>query len=281
MLFNFICSHISLTEQKKFDFMPYWKNEEACFEEAKVEGKDRYGKKASGFWPRDTPQMQLQYLGWLKKVMDPDTGEFYKQRDKDGNIIKGTGPKQVIRQIVRIRTTDDKEWLYSNGYLIGFDVVGDPVSQSCSNPETWTRTGFQYKKEYDTEQGRVKTRIVGPNSHETVYEMPFNEKNLKELFDKRITPADLQLMGQKRPISLTFAVKDERNNVVREVKDATGIPHKTLDLFLKQFDYLANSDYITPQQKAEARQNAVDMGLLPKEAQQGQQTPAPPKGTYS
>ena len=90
--------------------------------------------------------MQLQYLGWLQKVMDPDNGEFYKQRDKDRNIIKGTGPKQVIRQIVRIRTTDYKEWLYSNGYLIGFDVFCDPVSQSCSNPETLTRTVFQYKK---------------------------------------------------------------------------------------------------------------------------------------
>ena len=113
--------------------------------------------------------------------------------------------------------------------------------------------------------------------------MPFNEKNVKELFDKRITPEDLKLMGQKRMITLSFAVKDERNGVVREVKDATGIPHQTLDLFLKQFDYLANSDYITPQQKAEARQNAIDMGLLPREAggPEAQPPTAPPKGTYS
>ena len=111
--------------------------------------------------------------------------------------------------------------------------------------------------------------------------MPFNEANVKALFDKRITPDDLKLMGQRSTISLTFAVKDERTGVVRDVRDATGIPHKTLDLFLKQFDYLANSDYITPQQKAEARQNAIDMGLLPREAQQGEQIPAPPKGTYS
>ena len=84
--------------------------------------------------------------------MDPDTGEFYKQRDKDGNIIKITGPKQVIRQIVRIRTSDDKEYL-CNGYLIGFDVVGDPVSQACSNPETWTKTGFQTRR--NTTQNRA------------------------------------------------------------------------------------------------------------------------------
>lgn len=219
----------------------------------------------------------------MAQVKDPDTGEFYKQRDKDGNIIKGPFPKHIVRQIVRIRTSDDKEYLYSNGYLIGYDVVGDPVSQSCSNPETWTKTGFKYKKEYDQVQGRVRTRIEGRNSDETVYEMPFNEKNLRTLFDKRITPEDLKLMGQKRMITLAFSVKDERNGVVRDVRDATGILHKSMDLFLKQFDYLANSNYITPQQKAEARQNAVDMGLLPREAggQEVQPATAPPKGTYT
>jgi hypothetical protein len=188
-----------------------------------------------------------------------------------------------VRQIVRIRTSDDKEYLYSNSYLIGFDVMGDPVPQSCSNPETWIKTGFAYKKEYDQEQGRVRSKIIGPNSYETVYEVPFNEKNLKALFDKRITPEDHKLMGQKRMITLAFSVKDERNSVVRDVRDATGIPHKTMDLFLKQFDYLANSEYISPQQKAEARQQAIDMGLLPREAggQEVQPTTAPPKGTYT
>jgi hypothetical protein len=34
---------------------------------------------------------------WLQKVTDPDTGKFYEQRDKNGNTIKGTGPKPVDR----------------------------------------------------------------------------------------------------------------------------------------------------------------------------------------
>jgi hypothetical protein len=283
---------LSLTEQKtkdkdKFDFITQinekWKQEQKPFDEAKVEGKDSWtGKKASGTWPRDMPQEQIQYEIWLKKVTDPDTGTYWKQRDKEGNIIKGTGPKHVIRRIVRFRTSDDKEVLWSSGYLIGFNDVGDPVSQSCQEPEVWRETGFAYKKEYDQAQGRVRSKVVGPNSITPVYSMEFNEANVKALFDKRITPEDLKLMGQKRPISLEFVVKDERNGVVRDVRDATGIPHKTLDLFLKHsFDYLANSEYITPQQKAEMRQQAIDMGLLPREAQQGEQIPAPPKGTYS
>ena len=51
----------------------------------------------------------MQYLEWLKKVQDPDTGEFYKQRDNDWNIIVGTAPKHVVRRAeleqVTIRST--------------------------------------------------------------------------------------------------------------------------------------------------------------------------------
>ena len=104
-----------MTEQKtkdKFDFMPYWKKEEACYLETKVEGKDIYTqKKVSTTWPRDKPQDQIKYESCLQKVKDPDTGKFYEQRDSNGNIIKGTGPKHLVKTIVRIRTNDNKEWL--------------------------------------------------------------------------------------------------------------------------------------------------------------------------
>jgi hypothetical protein len=230
---------------------------------------------------------------WLKKVKDPDNDEFYPARDpKTGNVIKDPKikPKHIIRQIVRFRAHDGKEYLYSNGYLLGYDSVGDPVREICSNPETWVRTGFFYRKEYDPNMKRLKTICAGPNSAETVYTLPFNEKNLKQLFERRITPEDAKLLRQKRISGLSFSIKDERTGVVRDVRDATGIEHKTLELFSKQFNYLANEDYLSPQQKAEARQRAIDMGLLPREAQvqhiqqgqasQGQGT-KPPSGTYS
>jgi hypothetical protein len=277
--------------KSKFDFIKQinekWKKEQQCYDEAKVEGKDtRTGKKASGTWPRDKPIDQVMYETWLQKVTDPDTGKFYEQRDpKTGNTIKGTGPKHLVRQIVRIRTSDAKEYLYSNGKLTGFDVLGEVTTVTCSNPETWNRTGFAYDKQYDQKTMSMKKTIAGPNSNETVYEMPFNEKNVSILYEKRITPEDLKLIGQRRIISLSFSLKDARSGVVRDVKDATGILHKSMDLFLKPFDYLFNSDYITPQQKAEARQQAIEMGLLPREAQapsqkEGQIT-KPPTGTYS
>ena len=228
--------------ETKFDFIKQinekWKKEQQCYDEAKVEGKDRNGKKVSTTWPRDKPIEQTMYETWLQKVTDPDTGKFYEQRDpKTGNTIKGTGPKHLIRQIVRIRTSDGKEFLYSNGKLTGFDVLGEVATVTCSNPETWNRTGFLYNKQYDPKTMGMKKTIAGPNSLETVYEMPFNEKNLSILYEKRITPEDLKLIGQRRIISLSFSLKDARSGVVRDVKDATGILHKSMDLFLKPFEY--------------------------------------------
>jgi hypothetical protein len=72
--------------------MPYWKNEEQCFLDAEVEGEDRNGKKASGSWPRNIPQVHQE---WLKKFKI-HTGEFYHQRDKDGNIIREPDPNALF-----------------------------------------------------------------------------------------------------------------------------------------------------------------------------------------
>jgi hypothetical protein len=117
----------------------------------------------------------------------------------------------------------------------------------------------------------MKQTLVGPNSRVIVYDMPFHETNLKTLFDKRIDD------------NISFVVKDSR--MARDVRDATGIVSKTLELMTKPFDYLYNSDYISAAQKAELRQQAIEMGLLPREAQtpsqQEGQITKPPTGTYS
>jgi hypothetical protein len=45
----------------------------------------------------------------------------------------------------------------------------------------------------------MKQTLVGPNSRVIVYDMPFNEKNLKTLFEKRIDD------------NISFVVKGSRN----------------------------------------------------------------------
>ncbi len=111
-------------------------------------------------------------------------------------------------------------------------------------------------------------QTTGTLGAETVYEMAFNEKNLKELVNLRDNDADI-----------TFTVKDERNDKPVEGKKESNI-NKTLELFLKPFDYLFNAEYITPQQRAQLRQMAVDEGIIAPSTPLEPQTTAPPKGTY-
>ncbi len=57
--------------------------------------------------------------------------------------------------------------------------------------------------------------------------------------------------------------------------------NKTLELFQKPFDYLFKGEYISPQQKAELRQMAIDEGIIATSTPIIPQTIALPKGTYT
>jgi len=39
------------------------------------------------------------YEAWLAKVVNPDTGNFFQERDKEGVPIKGTGARYVVTVI--------------------------------------------------------------------------------------------------------------------------------------------------------------------------------------
>ena len=261
----------------KIDFMPYWKKEEKCFEEEQIEVTDHNGRKVTKNgktvikpWPRDKPVDQIVYQDeWLKKVVNPDANEFYPARNKDDNPIKGTGAKHIVRQIIRIRRKDATEYLYSLGTLYAFDAFGNIVDCNCNKPEVWTKTLFTHTRVYDERTNSTKMQTSGTLGIETVYEMPFNEKNLKELASLRENDADI-----------AFTVKDEASGKAVEVKKEANF-NDTLKLFQKPFHYLFNAEYITPQQKAELRQMAVDAGIIAPSTPLAPTEAAPPKGTYS
>ena len=71
-----------------------------------------------------------------------------------------------------------------------------------------------------------KYKLQVRSEQQDVYEMPFNEKNLKELLNLRLSDSEI-----------TFAVKDEGSGKAVEVKRDVNI-NKTIELFLKPFDYL-------------------------------------------
>lgn len=135
----------------------------------------------------------------------------------------------------------------------------------------WVRTLFSHTRVYDQRTNTTKLETTRTLAAEDVYEIPFNERNLKELAAKRLSDADI-----------SFVVKEEASTRAVEVKKDVNI-NKTLELFLKPFDYLFNAEYISPQQRAELRQASIDAGLIaPSTPLDPQETSTPPpKGTYS
>ncbi len=269
-------------------FQPHWKDEQKCYDEEQVEvilnGYDNYGvlhhkrqldkngKPLKKSWPRDKPVAQIAYENWLERVVNPDTNTFYPALNKDGSPIKGTGPKRIVQQIVRIKRKDGTEFLYSIGEVNAFDNFGNPAQCTLNKPETWKRTLFTHERWYDERTNSTKVRTTGTSSQEDVYELPFNEKNLKSLLDLRLSDGEI-----------TLAVKEEGSGKAVEVKRDVNI-NKTIELFLKPFDYLFNAEYISPQQRAENRQQAIDAGLIAANTPLDPSSTAPPppkEGTYS
>ena len=92
----------------------------------------------------------------------------------------------------------------------------------------------------------------------------------------------LTLKKRLNDSEITFTVKEEGSGRAVEVKKDVNI-NKTLELFLKPWEYLFNAEYISPQQRQANRQAAIDIGAIAASTPLEPDTTSnpPPKGTYS
>jgi hypothetical protein len=228
-------------QQIPFDFMPHWKDEQKCFDDAGFITDANTGKKTDQTWTRVKPMTQLNYERWLEKVVDQDTKQWNPKRDKDGNVINETA-RYVVSVINRVKV-DKNEYLLSKGFLRGYDAGGTEVVNWCSYPERWTRTSFNYERFYDSKRNKFDYRLLGPGDTELVYSLPFS----KEAVDKLVEGAD--------PEQLELNVLDARTNDVTRVYWSNG--KESLRLFKeKPFDELALASYIPEPVRAELRVKA-------------------------
>jgi hypothetical protein len=241
---------------KAVDLYPGFKLEEECFSKAiikDVDQKSKFKKKSDldqepRTWPREKSGKETAYERFLEEVINPKTGEFYPERDNDGRSIKGTGATYYITDIYRIRRADGSEYLYTKGRVDAYNSLGDPVNHSTSKPETWTKTNFSYKTEWNEKTKQPEKVLQGPSGPEEMYTLPFNKENLKELYDRRQNEF------------INFVVKDEPTKKAFQVKDVNS--QKTFELFQKPFEYLYNAEYIPAEVKQELRQAAVADGFI-------------------
>jgi hypothetical protein len=254
---------------KIHDFMPGYGKEEDCFRKAIV--YDFATKKFSeDGWPRDKPVSQITYENWLVKVVNKRTGEFYQKKDRQtGALVEGTGARYIINVICRVRDAKGKnEYLYSKGRLEGYNETGWPEKMSISWPEVWNKTEFNYERNYNEKTGAFIEYTTGPSGTEKVYDMPFNEQNVRKLYE------------QTEDGECQFVVKDLKTEEARSVQWSS--VKDTLDLFIhKPFDFLFNGDYIPLPVRMEARQEAVAKGLIKGVASDFESTTTTTQPTYT
>jgi hypothetical protein len=230
--------------------MPNWKKEEDCFKNELRRVRDGTGKVKTQSYPRAKSVLQWVYEQWQKDVYDEEKEEYYQARDQKGNQIKGTAPKYLIKSIFRLRK-NGKEYLFSLGKLVGYDSLGNVKIRSCPTPEKWTRTLFGHEQRFDNQAKKMITDVTGLIGQETVYELPFNADNLKKLLD------------QREDDSVNLCLREEGSSISRDISNAGDYETKVKLYKTKDFDFLCNGNYLTPQQKEEMRKEAEGRGFIP------------------
>lgn len=235
----------------KVELWSRWRLEREQFAAAKIRDA-KTGKWHSWPYQSSDPVGENVWNAFLGKITDPDTGEFYPKRDADGKPVHTTKdniPVYKVRAIIRLKREDDSEILLSKGDWYAYDALGDEVKQYTPWPEQWHKATFVYEKEYDPQRKQIVKNCKGSGKVEIQYTLPFNEANLKELFSKRQND------------HIQFIVKEEMTGHPRIVTGGSNI-NDTYKLFLKDFDYIMNGGYLTPEMKAQYRQEAIDAGIL-------------------
>jgi len=81
----------------------------------------------------------------------------------------GPACRHVVHTIIRLRSLDGSEKLYSLGELIGYDGASIRRSIGCNKPETWESVKFGYEKTYNQKTRRFDIYSTGPIGNEIKY----------------------------------------------------------------------------------------------------------------
>ena len=129
-------------------------------------------------WPRFESPHEKRYQIFLTDVVNPVNNCFYTPLDENNFPISmiDDGPtcRHVVHTIIRIKTLDGSEKLYSLGELIGYDGASIRRSMGCNKPEVYEAVRFGYEKTYNPKTRRFDIYTTGPVGNETKYLLDFN-----------------------------------------------------------------------------------------------------------
>jgi hypothetical protein len=183
---------------------------------------------------------------WLQKVTNPNTGTFYKISDFPIEWRRGKEDKpypiKQANQIVRLKSSDGREWLASKQQWIAIDSQGNEIMESFHNPEVWDKPDFKYgqiPQDRNNPNGPKVHGVIEVKGFKKQYDLPFNQKNLKMLYEMRPAeqPASVTLSIQRigyddNPIGHVYQIEkyeDFANRPFEELWDYMSTPKYKLD----------------------------------------------------
>jgi hypothetical protein len=155
------------TDVNKFeeDFFPGFKLQREQFNKVKT----KKGKS----WPYFKSPLELRYSQFISDVVNPSNNSFYMPLDENNYPVSmpdnGPACRYIVNTIVRIRTLDGSEKLYSIGQLIGYDGASIRRTMPCYKPEVVESIRFGYEKEYNKRTRRFDVYTTGPIGQETIW----------------------------------------------------------------------------------------------------------------
>lgn len=200
-------------------------------------------------WPRAESVLEKQYSRFITEVVNPSNNRFYTPLDENNFPIfmsdNGPSCRHVIHTIIRIKTLDGSEKLYSLGELIGYDGASIRRSMGCDKPETWESVRFGYEKTYNQKSRRFDIYSTGPIGNETKYLLDFNSQNFDLLFAKTWDGKNHYFKPNRRNSNkrVTLIVKDEQSGTAIEIFWAS--PDRSREIFkTKSFEELFTGSYL-------------------------------------
>jgi hypothetical protein len=194
----------------------------------------------------EKPPEQRGHEMWLQKVTNPNTGTFYKISDFPIEWRRGKEDKpypiKQANQIVRLKSSDGREWLASKQQWIAIDSQGNEIMESFHNPEVWDKPDFKYgqiPQDRNNPNGPKVHGVIEVKGFKKQYDLPFNQKNLKMLYEMRPAeqPASVTLSIQRigyddNPIGHVYQIEkyeDFANRPFEELWDYMSTPKYKLD----------------------------------------------------
>ena len=90
--------------------------------------------------------------------------------------IKNTGCNYYINAIYRVRRVPGEEFLFTKGMAYAWSSLGNPLKQSITTPEIWTKTNFNYLTKWNEKANQLEREFQGVSGQEDMYLMPFNRE---------------------------------------------------------------------------------------------------------